>query len=57
MQPVDLMTVNEAAKLFHVSHDTFRTWMKRDQIPQNLFIRIGSTIRVKRKQLEEYINA
>lgn len=57
MENMELMTVDEAAKIFGVKTSTFRTWAYRKKIPENVFLRIGNTVRVKKKQLEEFINS
>ncbi len=57
MENMELMTVDEAAKIFGVKTSTLRTWAYRKKIPDNVFLRIGNTVRVKKKQLEEFINS
>ena len=50
------MTIEEAAKIFSVQPSTLRTWIHRKQLPDNVLFRIGNTVRIKKKQLEEFIN-
>lgn len=57
MENNELLKVEEAAKIFRVPSSTLRTWMYRKQLPDDMFIRIGNTIRVKKKQMSEFIDA
>lgn len=54
---MELMTIIEAAKIFGVKTSTFRTWVFRKQIPEDLVIRVGNTVRIKKDKLEKFINA
>jgi hypothetical protein len=52
-----LMTVQETFPFFDLkSEDTFRTWIKRGKLPQNLVLKIGTTIKIRKKVLEKYLN-
>lgn len=57
MENVELLTVDEAAKVFRVQPSTLRTWIHRKQVPSTILFRIGNTVRVKKRQLEEFINS
>ena len=57
MENVELLTVDEAAKVFRVQSSTLRTWIYRKQVPSTILFRIGNTVRVRKKQLDEFINS
>ena len=50
-----LIEVKDAIKIFKCSEHTFRTWLKRGKLPANLVVKIGNTVRIRRKILEEMI--
>lgn len=52
---MELMKVEEVAKLFEVKPHTIRNWIKRKQIPKEAILKIGATVRIKRKELESFI--
>jgi len=54
---MELMTIEDAAKVFCVKPSTLRTWIYRNQVPKEILFRIGNTLRIKKKQLEEFINS
>lgn len=54
---VELITVDEAAKIFKVKPSTFRTWLHRKQIPEDTYKKVGSTVRIRTKQFEIFINS
>ena len=57
MGNTELLTVDEAAKIFRVQPSTLRTWIYRKQVPSTIMFRIGNTVRVRENQLEEFINS
>lgn len=57
MESLELLKVEEAAKIFRVPSSTVRTWIYRKQLPDEMFIRIGNTIRVKKKQMNDFIES
>lgn len=57
MESNTLITVDEAARIFKVKSSTFRTWINRKQLPENIFKKVGCTIRIKTKQFDEFINS
>lgn len=56
----ELITVKEAAPLFHCSTQTLYRWIERGMIPESAVVRFGRTIRLRRKPLlqiaEEGVN-
>ncbi len=57
MENLELLTVNEAAEVFRVPPSTLRTWVHRKQLPDEMFMRIGNTIRIKKRQMNEFIES
>lgn len=49
----DYLTIQEAAKLLKVHINTVRNLLKKNQ---HLYIKIGSSIRIKHKELIEHLN-
>lgn len=54
---MELMTIQDAAKLFMVKESTFRTWINRKKIPESVYKKIGETIRIKKAPFLEFINS
>ena len=50
------LTINEVLPFFGVNEHTFRTWEKRNKLPERLIVRIGNTIKIRRNILEQYFN-
>lgn len=51
-----ILTVEEAASMLKVKATTLRTWINRNNIPKDLYKKIGGTIRFSRRAIEEYMN-
>lgn len=51
-----ILTVEEAASMLKVKPTTLRTWINRNNIPKDLYKKIGGTIRFSRRAIEEYMN-
>lgn len=47
----ELITVQEAAPLFHCSPQTLYRWIGNGLIPESAVVRYGRTIRLRRKPL------
>lgn len=52
---MELITIEEVAKMFNVKPHTVRNWIRREQIPRNAIFKIGATVRIKRNELEDFI--
>lgn len=50
-----LIDITEAAKYMSVKPTTFRKWVQRNQLPQELIVRIGNTIRIRSNVLNKII--
>lgn len=50
-----LLEISEVIPLFNVKEDTFRKWIKRKLLPENLIQKIGNTLRVRKNILISYL--
>lgn len=53
---MELLTIEEVLPIFKVNRQTFSTWMRRNKLPEQLFFRVGTTIRIRKAILEKYIS-
>jgi excisionase family DNA binding protein len=53
---MELLEVKDVLPYFGVTEETFRTWIKRKKLPENLILKIGNTIRVRKAVLDKYLN-
>ena len=50
-----LITINQAAEKLSVNSRTFRTWINRGAIPQEVILKIGSRLWIKVTKFEEFL--
>ena len=50
------MTIEEVAKMFEVKPHTVRNWLRKKQLPKEAVLKIGATVRIKKKELENFIS-
>lgn len=50
-----LLSIKEVADLLKTKENTVRTWIRRKEIPEKLVFRVGSTVRIRLKQFNEWI--
>jgi excisionase family DNA binding protein len=55
MQTIEkqFLSTKDVARLFSVSYQTVRSWFKTGQLP---YVQIGMTIRVKREDVQAFID-
>lgn len=53
---MELLEVKDVLPYFNVGEETFRTWIKRKKLPDNLVLKIGNTTRIRKVVLEKYLN-
>lgn len=53
---MELLEINEAIKILKCNAQTFRTWLRRGLLPDNLIFEIGKTKRVRKNILEKWVN-
>lgn len=53
---MELLTVEETLPYFKVKAQTFFTWIRRDKLPKGLVVKIGATVRIRKKILEDYLD-
>ena len=52
---MELLSIKESADLIRVKERTFRTWVNRGQIPDEVVFRIGNTVRIKKAKFENWV--
>ena len=52
----NLLTIKEAADIFSVKESTVYSWIRRKNFPQEVILKIGATIRLRKLALETFIN-
>lgn len=53
---MELLDISEAIKILKCNSQTFRTWVRRGLVPDNLIFAIGKTKRIRKSVLEKWIN-
>ena len=51
-----LLEIKDVLPILKCNADTFRTWIKRGQLPKGLILEIGHTKRVRVNILNKWIN-
>ncbi|MDY6358452.1 MAG: helix-turn-helix domain-containing protein [Cyanobacteriota bacterium] len=51
-----LLEIKEVLPILKCTENTFRTWIKRKQLPAGLIMRIGNTQRVRANILNKWLN-
>lgn len=52
---MELLTIEEVAKMFSVKVHTIRNWIRRGQLPKVAIFKIGATVRIRKNELEDFI--
>lgn len=52
---MELLSIRDAASILSVKESTFRTWINRKQIPDNVIFRIGNTVRIIKPKFENWV--
>lgn len=55
MEKFGIMKIKDFAKTMGISESTVRTWKLRKEIPDSCFKRIGGTVFIKVKEMEEFL--
>jgi predicted DNA-binding transcriptional regulator AlpA len=50
-----LLDIKDVIHLFGCNENTFRTWIKRGQLPEKMIQRIGNTLKIRKAVLEQYL--
>ena len=53
----DLMSINELAKELKKPVSTVNTWRRREDLPPELFFKIGATVFVRKTKFQEWIQS
>lgn len=53
---MELLEIKDVLPILKCNENTFRTWMQRKQLPENLIIEIGHTKRIRKNVLEKWVN-
>lgn len=51
----NLLTLKETAAIFKTKESTVRSWIRRKDLPQNLILKIGGIVRIRKPLLEKFI--
>ena len=52
----ELLEIKDVLPILKVNENTFRTWIKRNLLPEGLIMKIGNTQRIRKNILEKRIN-
>lgn len=52
---MELLSIKDTASILGVKESTFRTWLNRGQIPDNIIFRIGNTVRIIKPKFENWV--
>ena len=53
---MELLEIKDVLPILKCNANTFRTWIQRKQLPENLILEIGNTKRIRKNVLEKWIN-
>ena len=51
-----LLEIKDVLPILKVNENTFKTWIRRNLLPEGLVMRIGNTQRIRKSILEKWIN-
>lgn len=55
MEQFGIMRIKDFSKMMGISESTIRTWKLRKEIPESCFKKIGGTVFIKVKEMEEFL--
>ncbi len=55
MEKFGIMKIKDFAKLMGIPESTIRTWKLRKDIPDNCFKKIGGSVFIKVKEMENFL--
>lgn len=50
-----LLEIKDVLPILKVNNNTFRSWMRRNQLPQGLVLEIGNTKRIRKIILDKWL--
>ena len=52
---MELLEINDVLPILKCNEQTFRSWLDRGNLPKDLVLRIGRTIRIRKAILDKWL--